>query len=142
MTDYYKKLYIVDASVIIKWGALEENHKEALKLREDFLKNNIEFAIPTLAIYEAMNYMVRKEPNKALLFLSQLLSMKINQFSITLGNTAKSLDITEAFKKTSFYDAHYHSLAILNNATFITADEKYYEQAKSLKHIQLLKHYF
>lgn len=141
MKDFYKPLYIADASVILKWFIKENNRTEALKLKQDFLNNKIELGIPTLAYYEVNNYTVRTKPMEALFFLSQLFMLQMIEFGITLENSSKSMEITGKFAKISFYDAAYHALAIQNNGTFITADENYYKKAKSLKHIRLLKNY-
>lgn len=139
--DYYKKLYIVDASVIIKWFTIENLREAALKLKKDFIEEKIELGIPHLALYETMNFITRKYPNDSTLIFSQLIMLKIDEFSVTLGNIAKTIEITQEFPKTTFYDTTYHALAIQNDGTLLTADEKYYNQAKSLKHIQLLKDY-
>lgn len=141
MKDYYKPLYIVDASVIIKWIAKEDFSGHALKLRNDFLKNKIELGIPEFAYYEVSNYFAKHIPTVALLFLSQLFMLKMTEFRLSLKNSAKSISIMNQVRQISFYDASYHATAIENNGTFITADEKYYRRAKSFKHITLLKNY-
>ena len=141
MMDSYKPLYIVDSSVLIKLLQKEEDQEKAFELMDKFLRKTIELGIPTLAYYEVMNYISRISPLKSILIFSQLLMLKIDEFSVTLENMARTMQITQDFPKTAFYDATYHALAIQNNGTFITADEKYYNRAKSLKHIQLLKDY-
>lgn len=141
MKDYYRPLYIVDASVIIKWIAKEDFSEHALKLRNDFLQNKIELGIIEFAYYEVLNYFAKHIPTVALLFLSELFMLKMIEFKISLKNSAKSISIMEQIPQVSFYDASYHATAIENNGTFITADEKYYRKAKSFKHITLLKDY-
>lgn len=141
MMDSYKPLYILDSSIIIKWLCEEVDSDKALKIKAKFIQDEIELGIPTLAYYETINFIARAYPAQAVLIFSQFLMLKITEFFVTLENIAETIDITQQFPKTAFYDATYHALAIQNNGIFITADEKYYNQAKSMKHIQLLKDY-
>ncbi len=141
MKDFSKQLYIIDSSVIIKLIEKEEDQEKAFELMEAFFQEKIELGIPTLAYYEVTNYLSRMHPFKAIRLFSQILMLKMTEFFVTLENIAETIDITQKFPKTAFYDATYHALAIQHNGTFITADENYYKQAKSLKHIQLLKDY-
>lgn len=141
MMDSCKPLYIVDSSVIIKWIIEEEYRDKAVELRKNFFQKKIELGIPTLAYYEVINYISRIYPLKSIFLFSQILILKMTEFFVTLENMARTIEITQKFPKTAFYDATYHALAIQHNGTFITADEKYYKQAKALKHIQLLKDY-
>ncbi|MEK7126736.1 MAG: type II toxin-antitoxin system VapC family toxin [Patescibacteria group bacterium] len=141
MKDSSKPLYIIDSSVLIKLIKKEENQEKAFELIETFFRKEIELGIPTLAYYEVMNYISRIHPYKAILLFSQILTLKMTEFFVTLENMAETINITQKFPKTAFYDATYHALAIQHNGTFITADENYYKKAKSLKHIRLLKNY-
>ncbi|MEK7085818.1 MAG: type II toxin-antitoxin system VapC family toxin [Patescibacteria group bacterium] len=141
MKDSYKPLYIIDSSVLIKLIEKEEDQEKAFELMEKFFRKKIDLGIPSLAYYEVTNYFSRRHPFKSILFFSQILMLKMTEFFVTLENIARTIDITQKFPKTAFYDATYHALAIQHDGTFITADENYYKKAKSLKHIQLLKDY-
>lgn len=137
-----KQLYIADASVLLKWFIEEiEDHEQALKFKKDFVNEKIEINIPTCCIYEIMNTITRKIPQAAMIILSQILIMEIEEFTLNLENSYTAVEIIDKFPKISFYDAIYHSLAIRNNGTFLTSDKKYYNLAKPLKHIKLLKDY-
>lgn len=137
-----KQLYIVDASVLIKWFIQEiEDKNQALKFKRDYINEEIEIGMPTSCLYETFNTIARKAPGSATLILSQILIMGIEEYELTLENSSTTIEILEKSPKISFYDAIYHSIAIRNKGIFLTADEKYYNQAKSLKHIQLLKDY-
>lgn len=57
-----KKMYVLDASVLIKWFSDEEYTDIALKLRDDFFKGNIELVVPDLLLYEVSNAL-RYNPN-------------------------------------------------------------------------------
>ena len=135
------RLFVLDASVLIKWFIEEiENKTEALKIKQDYVEERIEVIIPSLCLYEVSNTMSKKIPD-AILTFSQILMLDIPEKSLKLDDTYQALKIINKIPKVSFYDAIYHAIAINHNATFITADEKYYAQTKSLKHIQLLKDY-
>lgn len=141
MKDFYRPICVIDSSVMIKWVHPEENRDEALEIRERHFQKKIEIYVPNLTFYEILNYLSRKHPEQSLYIYSQILTFRMTEVHLSLKITARAIEITNKFPKTSFYDAVYHSIAIEQNGTFITADEKYYNQTKSLKHIQLLKDY-
>lgn len=132
-------LLIIDTSVILKWFFFEENRDNALRIRDDFLRKNVRLGMPAHCLFEAGNIVGLKLPEEALLVISEIKMMSIYEYPLTLEVSKKSLDIMKKFPKTSFYDAVYHALAIENNGTFVTADKKYHDATKSLKHIRLLE---
>ena len=137
-----KELYVVDASVMIKWLLHEENDAgAALRLQDDHFRHKISLAVPSHSFYEIMNIVGMKSPEEALTFLSQLFLFKLEEYVLTLSLTLKALEVMKKFKGVTFYDAIYHALAIKLGGIFITADRKYFEKTKSLKHVQLLKNY-
>lgn len=137
-----KGKYIVDASVIIKWFFQNEAFADmALAIRNDFLFKKVSLLVPAHSFFEVMNSISIKSPGRASLFLSQLFILNMFECKLTVAQTAMSVSIMNDFPKVSFYDAVYHALAIETQGIFITADEKYYEKTKSLKHIQLLNDY-
>jgi len=48
-------MYVLDASVVIKWFSEEEYTDKAVKLREDFFRGELELAVPDLLLYEVSN---------------------------------------------------------------------------------------
>ncbi len=48
-------MFIVDASVILKWFVEEEGTKEALNLKQNHLHGKYTLVIPDIAIYEVGN---------------------------------------------------------------------------------------
>lgn len=136
------KLYIVDASVLIKWFVKEiEDRAQALKLRDDYLSGKIRLAMPTSCLYELFNTVARKVPAAALLILSQIIMFGIEEFRLTIENSMLGITIMQKYPHVSFYDSVHHAIAIQNNGTFVTADKKYYDETKTFKHIKLLKDY-
>lgn len=142
MAENKKQTFIIDASILIKWLLNEkEDLFKALKIIQDFMSQKIDLIVPTHCYYEILNTFGIKVPSKAITLYSQILMLQIPEQKLTLKNAFKALEIMRKISKVSFYDASYHATAIENNGTFITADEKYYRKAKSLKHIILLKNY-
>lgn len=133
---------IIDASVAMKWFVDEiEDVDKALMLRDRALNGELKVGIISLIFYEVMNTLSRKWPEKAMPSISVLMMFHFDEFSLNLKIAYIALEIMQKCPKVSFYDASYHATAIENNGTFITADEGYYQKAKSFKHIKLLKDY-
>lgn len=137
-----KPLYVIDASVLIKWFIIEvEDRQQALKIKENHVNKTIQLVMSSACLYETLNTLGRKVPSMALLILSEILMLNIEEYRLTLENSYRALTIIQKFPKVSFYDAFYHAIAIENNGVFVTADANYYQKTKSLKHIKLLKDY-
>ncbi len=135
------KLVIVDTSVVLKWFFWEDDRMNALKIRDEFVAGRINLGMPTHCLVEAGNILGIKHPENALLIISEIQMMQIEEYSLNLEISQQAIKIMKKFPKTSFYDAGYHAIAIENKGVFVTADKKYYEKTKSLKHIKLLSDY-
>jgi predicted nucleic acid-binding protein len=48
-------MYVLDASVIIKWFSVEEYTDTAIEIRNKFFKGTYELAAPDLILYEVSN---------------------------------------------------------------------------------------
>lgn len=137
-----KKLYVIDASVMLKWVLKDEEDADiALRLKDDRISRKVTLAVPSHSFYEVMNTVGLKSPERALTFLSQLFIFKMDEYSIGLSLASKALELMKKFKGATFYDAIYHSLAIKLGGTFITADKKYFEKTRKAGHVKLLKNY-
>ena len=138
-----KPLFIVDASVVLKWFLEENDDKaEAMTLGESYLNKDIEFEMLDYTIAEIFNTMVLKlDRKKALSALSHLFTFNILQCNVTLEIASQAAELMGKYKGISFYDAGYHALAKLEDGTFITADEKYYKKTHKEGNIMLLKNY-
>ncbi len=136
-------LYIVDASVFLKWFLEKENYQEnALKIQSDFLRKRIILGMPSYALAEFMNTVGRKYSVKqSFAALSILLTFAIKEYDITLETASFALAIMEQFPGVSFYDAEYHALALLEHGTFITADDNYFSKTKRKGNIIHLRDY-
>ncbi|MBI2634522.1 type II toxin-antitoxin system VapC family toxin [Candidatus Peregrinibacteria bacterium] len=143
MAENRTKLYVVDASVMVKWIFQWEDQADfALKIRDDYLYKKINLFVPVHSFFESINAVAIKAPDSAVTFMSYLLTLCITECRLTLEVVSRALTIMKNFPNVSFYDAVYHAVAMETDATFITADQKYYEQTKALGNILLLSDYF
>lgn len=138
-----KSLFIIDASVVLKWFFDETKfQKEAFHIRDDFFGHKIHLLFPDYAYAEILNTMGRYlTSEQALAAFGMLLSFQIYEAPVTAEIGFHALKIMKQFPGISFYDAGYHALAINTHGIFITADQKYYDKAKAAKNIMLLKDY-
>lgn len=139
-----KPLYIVDASVILKWFLKEtEDQEEALLFKAHCDAKLIQLAVPHYAYAEIFNIFVRSlSLDKALAYSSRVLNYFNKEYAITIEMASLAFEIiNKTGQKVSFYDAGYHALAIREGGTFVTADEKYYRKTSGQGHIMLLKNY-
>ncbi|MFA5792807.1 MAG: type II toxin-antitoxin system VapC family toxin [Candidatus Gracilibacteria bacterium] len=139
----FKKIYITDSSVAIKWLTKEEPFAtEALKILNDYATEKIKLIVPDIFWWELGNYFGRETDSKtAYAILMSLKKYRFATYMLDNEHTLTALRIMEDYSGVSFYDASYHALAIQNKATFITCDEKYYQKARKLGCIKLLKDY-
>lgn len=137
-----KPLYVLDACVLLKWVFdYEEDSKVALRFLDLILNERIDVAVPVNCFIEISNILAGKKYKDGLEFLSKMLYLGIDQYDFTLKLASGAWEIVEQYEGIVFYDALYHALALKLGGTFVTADERYYERAKALKHILLLKDY-
>ncbi len=137
------KKFVVDASVIIKWFAEDEEDKaQADKLKEDYKNARATLLAPALVAWEMGNFLGRvySEP-EAVRSFNIFKNYGITQLMLTLEGTALAFQIMKKCPGVSFYDASYHALAMQYEATFLTDDRKYYDKANKFGHIMLLKDY-
>jgi len=139
------QVFVIDASVAVKWYVREELRDKALRLREDFLSEIVDLEAPSLILYEVGNA-IRHHPGATMRECASAVRELRN-----LGIAIRDLDdaaLGDAAKlafeeKLTFYDAVYLSLAKTTEATLITADKELYNQlsneSKALS--QLLEQY-
>lgn len=131
-------MYVVDASLVIKWFSEEEYTDEAIELRNKFFKGTCELAAPDLILYEVSNAL-RFNPNfneeDVIEAVNSLFDMGIS-IIVPTPRVIKS-SITMAFKyNITIYDAFYAALASEIGFTFVTADSKLYQKIRDLKFVR------
>ena len=125
-------LVVPDTSVILKWvlpPADEADVGRAVALRDAIVAGDVQALVPELWLYEAGNTLARRLPNQAGRLLESL-----QRFNLPLASPSRRwlrqvLDLTRD-QGATFYDAAYHAHAILEGGVFVTADERYFQQAR------------
>lgn len=138
-----KPIYILDASVIVKWIFKGEKYQqEALSARQDIERERIEAMVPIHCFTEVINVVALQSKNLAVLFLEELQRSFIRECRLTIESTTRAIELMKKYPKIAFYDAVYHALAFEQKGVLITADEKYYNTASGEGKILNLKDYF
>jgi len=133
-------MQVLDASVIYKWYADEDNSDKANKILEDYKSGKIEVSIPDLLILELSN---------ALKFNPKITSSEINEiidniYALELNIIIPTIELIKSAVKLSYdyeitiYDAIYLALAKDLEFEFITADKKLYNKIEDVKFVKLL----
>ncbi len=120
------RIYVIDASVVVKWFIEEQFSEKALSLRDDHVNGAILLHAPYLLIYEVMNALrysqafsedeLKKLGDAILNYRIQFHPPSTDFLSIAI-NVALSYNVT-------IYDSSYVALGWLLGADVITADEK------------------
>jgi len=133
-------LFVLDASVVIKWFSEEEYTDVALKLRDDFSKGDIELVVPDLMLYEVSNAL-RYNPDFDETDVADAVGTLFDiGISIIVPNREvinSALNLAYEHKIT-VYDAYYVALAKEINFKLITADRKLYLKIKDLKYAKYI----
>lgn len=133
-------LLVLDASVVLKWF-LQENHSDAaLKIREKFYNEVHGIVEPDLLIYEFTNvlrYNVNYSADNIKKALSSLIEMDFDIVLPTLEMANNAVDLAKKYNIT-VYDAIFVSLAMLIDATFVTADENLHKKIKELDFVKFI----
>ena len=120
-------LVVPDASVLLKWVLPADDEPDvdrALLLRNAIQEETVHAVLPALWLYEVGNTVARLFPAQAPRWLSALMKFGIEEAPPSSPWLAKALELTTRHQ-VSFYDAAYHSLAIVHGGVFVTADGRY-----------------
>lgn len=136
---------ILDASVILKIVISEEDSFLVEPIIRKHIKKETSIIVPRFWQYEIANVLrfsaakfSFKKAQEKIKILRLLEFLEIHPDEKTIN---KTLQMTFKKEKIAFYDTLYHALALEQNALLITADKKYYNQAKSFGNIYLLKNF-
>ncbi len=145
------KIYVLDANVFLEYIYNRPLQKKSKDIIRDSILDKIEIIIPSLVLDEIAEVLCGNmddvnEVESHLRYIEKLAREEI--IKIVVPNTdvrIRALEIARTGHKQSGYpeftDSLYHSLAIMNNAIFITNDKKHISKVKSFGHIQELSHY-
>lgn len=134
------KKYVLDASVILKFLLAEDKQIEkklARILEQAKAKKIILYSsvLLPLEVGNGLRYTLQDIALAAETY-DKFLKLPINYWVFTSVQQAKILALSYTYK-VSVYDASYHFLAKILQGVFLTADRKYYQQAKDWGDIQL-----
>ena len=135
-----KNMYVLDASVLIKWFSDEKFTDIALKLRDDFFQGNTELVVPDLLLYEvsnALRYNPNFDENDVVEAVDSLYDMGID-IIIPTGDVIRSAIKLAFTHNVTIYDAFYGALADEIDFTLITADAKFYRKTDNLGFIKFI----
>lgn len=137
---FFHKRVIIDNSVLIKFFVQEEGRQLAIELLKMAAKRELSLFAPPLLKFELLNVLSNiiknsKEVHKAYLKFKKL---NISLIEPSEESTKQAIEDSCNDKDITYYDASYSALADDLEATFITADRKYYELMKHRGNIALL----
>ncbi len=136
--------FTIDASVFVKIFIEEEASDVANKLIQQIDRQGHKVFVPTLFVYETFKVLVSKDVDlKSAKIAIEERGRATWKFQepdvVTIEKVRKMIhSIPKEKGLPSFYDAIYHAIAIENDATLITADQKYYNKTKHIGNIVLL----
>lgn len=132
---------IIDASVATKWFNTEELSDRAVRVKDAYVRGDLELAAPDHIIYEVGNsiwkntQLTDKDAESA---INSFLRLGIQLFPPSMGRASRSMKIAKE-RKISFYDAAYLQLAEELNAALLTTDEKQSQAGRGLVKIVHLR---
>ena len=135
--------YVVDTSVSAKLFLEDEDDRDtALEVFRQGNSGAIVLISPSLTWYELNNVLAKEKiplediKRHLSLFRMQVKNNALRVISVSeiLLNKSSELSMLDTQGKgyISSYDATFHALALLENASLITADEKHYNKTKNL----------
>jgi predicted nucleic acid-binding protein len=107
----------------------EPDADRALQLRAAIMEETVRALVPGLWLYDVANTIARRFPTVASGWLCALKKFGLEEVTPSNAWLLKTLDLTSRHD-VSFYDAAYHSLALIHGGVFVTADTRYANKVK------------
>jgi predicted nucleic acid-binding protein len=133
-------VYVLDASVVIKWFVEEDDSERALRFWEQARAKQINMVAPDFLLYEVANILVRKkhfEVRDAVETINLLVEMGFVEPALDVGLLSGAMEVAAA-TGISVYDACYVALTRNVNGTLVTADRRLAKAVGSLAEVRLL----
>lgn len=133
------KIIIIDTSVLVKFFVKEAGSDKVKELIKQHLNKDITLLSTQLLVFEFLNTIIRCYPatNAATKIYDDFKSLGIGIMPFERPVIKGAIGLAYKSNKISFYDSAYHALAKDMEATFLTADRKYYELMKKEGNIEL-----
>ncbi|MFO7899913.1 MAG: type II toxin-antitoxin system VapC family toxin [Planctomycetota bacterium] len=133
-------MYVVDASIAVKWFLLEQGSPQARIVREQHVAGDIELAAPDLIAYEVANALVCRrtlDPAEVAAAVDSILTMEMTLWApetTWMGHAGR----LAAQLGASFYDSAYVALAHSLSWELLTADLKLQQIARPVVTVRSL----
>jgi predicted nucleic acid-binding protein len=121
-------LYVIDASVVIKWFLPEENSGYADGLLDGFLNNKFDLIAPDLVLIEVASVLRKKVTLQKQIATGEASAIFQEMLTLPVSLRSSASLVDSAFRMAlqhdhSVYDMLYCALAIDHKADFVTADQ-------------------
>lgn len=127
------RIVVPDASVLLKWilpSYNEEHYEKSLRIRQAAISGEVILKAPSLWIFEVGNTLSRRFPKQSRPLMRALLDFGLNEPTFNNSWLERCLTLSQEYNVT-FYDAAYHSLALVEKGVFVTADEQYVKRTRA-----------
>lgn len=135
-------VYVVDTSVIAKVFLDEPDHQVARRLMESCVRGEARLIAPSLLLFEVNNVLISKRVtgqgyDNAIALLMDWVEkdhigiQEANETLLRRAEAIASMD-TQGQGHISSFDATFHDLALMSDATFVTSDQSYVRKTKAL----------
>ncbi len=117
---------VIDASILIKWFVNEIKSDSAIKIRDQYIKGEVNLIAPNLILYEVLNalkYINLHNQNEVKEIFEIITNYGIELVTLNKELANKSIEIAMK-SKLSLYDSTYVALAKTKEGKLVTADEK------------------
>lgn len=130
---------VIDASVLLKAFLPGEDSKAVDKLLEMQFQRELTILATPLLVFEFLNTITKKmvKTEDMETAFSKFRRLSIGVIHPEHAHIKAMMKELAQYPSVSYYDASYHALAKDMDATFITADKKYYDTMKHLGHVEL-----
>jgi predicted nucleic acid-binding protein len=138
---------VLDSCIFNKLFLQEADREQAINLITELTKRKYQVLVPSLFLYEVLTIASVNNfaTQKAYDLITQYQQANLELVELDQACILKAIEICETGHAKSgfpsFYDASYHALAIVNNCTFITADNRHVSKTLQFGHIVLLKNW-
>ena len=134
-------MYVLDASVIIKWFVDEEGSETARNLLTGHIQGLYTIVEPDLLIYEVSNvlrYNHAFSQSSTRDCINALHDLNLDIIAPLIDLVLPAINLAYE-KEVTFYDSIYIALADELGLRYVTADQNLYNKTKSIAHTYLLR---
>ena len=143
--------YVLDANVFLEYIYAKSLNKKAKQILQDAILEQIQILVPSLALDEITEVLCGNLDNLSevqthLRYIEKLANQAVLHIVVPNSKVRmKAIELARTGNQKSGYPeltyCLYHALAILNDAIFITNDQKHICKVKQFGHIQELSRY-